>query len=364
MKKSRTRKKTKRSSKKKDGVKVEYIENGEQLETILRDDVKDNTLTAKILEIVYKIIGKRVPIRKTDDGYMLSYLIIAFLLTYAITEFYRHGSTANTDVLLTGVFSTREFANVLPNVLTRSIKMQSELLKCMGKKSIYGSIRYSMGYPSEIPIDVKSEITDVINTQVTFAEKEIEDMIYLIPKNLGVDFNIDEYINIDIESMKKKLFGKIENSDSLIIYNEDNLPNEYSYSKYKNLRETCPDLLNPINEMIFQELSVAVNNIKSRVKNEIIIHKMTATNKINEISFLSMISITTVILCIIVFSKTFVIQKIAKCFKKPKTISRKPQKLQMSPRRSNRIIEKSNRLSPRRSNTQLIERKKKSSSPY
>lgn len=350
MKKSRTRKKTKRSSKKKDGVKVEYIENGEQLETILRDDVKDNTLTAKILEIVYKIIGKRVPIRKTNDGYMLSYLIIAFLLTYVINEFYRHSSTANTDVLLTAVFSTREFANVLPNVLTRSIKMQSELVKCMSKKSIYGFVRYSMGYASEIPIDVESEITDVINTQVTFAKKEIQDMIYLIPKNLGVDlnidFNIDDYINIDIESMKRKLFGKIENSDSLIIYNEDNLPNEYSYSKYKNLRETCPDLLNPINEMIFQELSVAVNSIKSRIKNEIIIHKMTATNKINEISYLSMISITTVILCIIVFSKTFVIQKIAKCSKKPKTISRKPQKLQMSPRRSNRLIEKSNRLSP------------------
>jgi hypothetical protein len=360
MKKSRTRKKIKRSSKK-DGVKVEYIENGEQLETILRDDVKDGTLTAKILEIVYKIIGKRVPIRKTNDGYMLSYLIISFLLTYVVHEIYRHSSTANTDVLLTGVFSINEFANVLPKVLSRSIKMQSELVKCMSKKSIYSSIRYSMGYSSEIPIDVESEITDVINTQVTFAKKEIKDMIYLIPKNLGVDFNIDDYINIDIESMKRKLFGKIENSDSLIIYNENNLPNEYSHSKYKNLRETCPDFLNPINEMIFQELSVAVNSIKSRINNEIIIHKMTATNKINEISYLSMISITTVILCIIVFSKTFVIQKIAKCFKKPKTISRKPQKLQMSPRRSNRLIEKSNRLSPRRS--QLIERKK-SSSPY
>jgi hypothetical protein len=100
---------------------------------------------------------------------------------------------------------------------------------------------------------------------------------------------------------------------------------------------------------------------------------MTTTNKINEISYLSMISITTIILCIILFSKTFVIQKIAKCFKKPKTISRKPQlsprsnrlsprrSNRLSPRRSNRLIEKSNRLSPRRS--QLIERKK-SSSPY
>jgi hypothetical protein len=376
MKKSRTRKKiikkNKRSSKK-DGVKVEYIENGEQLESIFRDEVKHDTLTAKILDIVYKIIGKRVPIRKTNDGYILSYFIISFLLTYVVTEFYRHSSSVNTDILTTGVFSVSEFANVLPKVLTRSMKLQSDLVKCMTKKTFVSYVGSFIGYKSE-KIDINSEISEIINTQVTFTKKEIENLIENIPKNYfnTDDFNIDEYINIDFESMKRKLFNKIDNSKSLITYNEDELYDE-NYSNYKSLKETCPDFFNPINEILFQELTNAVNSIKSRIKDEITIHKMTTTNKINEISYLSMISITTIILCIILFSKTFVIQKIAKCFKKPKTISRKPQlsprsnrlsprrSNRLSPRRSNRLIEKSNRLSPRRS--QLIERKK-SSSPY
>jgi hypothetical protein len=335
MKKSRSKK----STKKKDGVRIEY-ENGEEL-VLLQDEVNDS-LNAKILRIVCKIIGKAVP-RANSDASIISYLIISLFLLYVRYEFSSHSSSVNNDILLSGVFSVSQFANVLPNVLSRSMKLRSELLKCISKKSVY---RYISSFSGKVPeeFDMTSEIKYLVEEQIKFTEEELGKLKNMIPKD------IDDYIiniNNNFESIKEKVFNKIENTGSLILYNENiNIRGE-PLKKYKNLSETCPNFINPLNEMVSQELSVSIDNIKTRIKNEIITHQHMTKNKINEMSYNTAIVLMVIILCIILFSNTFIIAKIFNCLKKPKTISRKPLKSKIisSPRR---LRSRSKTPSPRR----------------
>jgi hypothetical protein len=345
MTKSRSKKKIKPSSKK-DGVRIEY-ENGEEV-VLLQDEVNDS-LNAKILRIVCKIIGKAVP-RANSDASIISYLIISLFLLYVRYEFSSHSLSVNNDILLSGVFSLSQFANVLPTVLSRSMKLQSELLKCISKKSVY---RYFSSFSGKVPeeFDMTSEIKYLVEEQIKFTEEELGKLKNMIPKD------IDDYmkkINDNFETIKKKIFNKIENTGSLILYDE-NIRGEQLKKKYKNLSETCPNFINPLNEIISQELSASIDNIKTRIKNEITTHQHITKNKINEMSYNTTIVLTVIILCIILFSNTFVIAKIFNCLKKPKTIYRKPLK--------SKIIPSSQRLRSRSKTPSSPRRRSRSKTP-
>jgi len=257
------------------------------------------------LKIVCKLTGIKEPRHDSDANIIIS-AIIGILLSYSAYELSNIYSAATTDVLLTTSYSMSEFLSVLPTVLTRSTKLQKELLFCLGKRTTMSYLGSIIGYDVE-DINVLTEMTDLVNIKIEFTKKEILGILSSIPENIGLDIDIEEYIDnkFNFVSDKNILLDEIEN-----------LENPDFKIKYKGMKEYCPTVYEPLNKIIDQELSGAVKNIKRRITNEAEIHQMMALRKANDIQFSSLVVLMTVILCLILFNKTFVISTVAKCLQK------------------------------------------------
>ena len=257
-----------------------------------------------ILKLICKLTGNKVP-KRSSDAYIIAYMMIGIFLGYSTNELMRLSASASTDTVLTTSYSLSEFVNIIPIVLSRSVKIQNEFLNCIAKRTLIGSYGYFTGKPKE-KINLIDEATKLFKNKLEFTKKEVLEILSTIPENIGLDIDISQYVDDKFDKLgKDMLFQKIENtsdSDSLIV-------------EYKGIQEYCPNFHKPFDLMINQEISNAIGNIKSRVKNEIEIHKMLVIKKADDISFASGVVFLTVILCLILFSETFIIRNIVKCFK-------------------------------------------------
>ena len=248
-----------------------------------------------ILKLICKITGIKIT-ASSDAEYILN-MIIPLLLGYAYNELQTLLFSAGADVLSTGTFSLVQLTSVLGRVISRSGKLQNELIRCLGKTTITNYLGSFIGAEKE-QINVMKEIEALVSKRVEFTKKELQQVISLIPENLSeTDPNILD--NID----NTQLMGEIEDSsDTLDI-------------EYKGIKEQCPQFYQPLSTIIDQELNNAIISIKTNVRDEIVVHKMMAINKSQEVSYYTGIVAIVVILSLIILTKTFVIKNILKCIR-------------------------------------------------
>jgi len=280
------------------------------------------------------------PASGSDADYLI-YITYTLLLKYAYDEIMTMINYAKMDVFEISKFSLIELSTVITKVISRSGKLQNDLIRCLGTRTFSSYLGSFIGREEE-KVDIMKEIETLVNKKVNFTKEQTKKIFDLLK---------DDLLKIDVESVIDKI--KDINNKELISEIENYSENVIDI-KYKGLEDKCPTFYEPLNTIIDQEINSALVNIQTRVKNEYKIHKMMGVSKSHEITYSTLIVFIAIILFFILFSKTFVIKKIISCFQprqKALTIKRTSHR---SSRSSSRSKSPSIRRSSRRSSINKI----------